>query len=340
MSKQIDMIMDSYTLYLRNRNLSELTIKNYTSTLTRFISFLEQRNFSTKVEDVTLDHIEIFLASLKHPATYSKGGKEYKHKKANMALEATTRSAILAPIRSFFKWALKHKHITSNPAELIELPKKGKRVPKTVSAKGVNKLIDETNESYFPERDRFIIAMMVLLGPRANEMATMKIGQINMEEELVHIFGKGDKERKLPISKNLLPIVTEYLKVREEELKKHGNVDEDRVLITYRGAKALSKRGLQYIITNLAKKAGVTTISGNQVSAHKLRHTFATELYNNNSKADILLLALLLGHSDPNSTKIYTQVSSDVLRDVLNTPIYNSSVTNEDGEDIDKEIRL
>ncbi|WP_445670556.1 tyrosine-type recombinase/integrase [Paenibacillus sp. FSL W7-1287] len=77
------------------------------------------------------------------------------------------------------------------------------------------------------------------------------------------------------------------------------------------------------MITTLAKQANVTTESGNQVSAHKLRHTFATTLYNKNPKVDVLILGSLLGHSDPNSTKIYTQISKDVMRDVLETDLYN-----------------
>ncbi|MEK4251564.1 site-specific integrase [Paenibacillus sp. FSL W7-1287] len=245
MSKPLDILIDTYTLSLRNRNLSELTISSYTSTLSRFISFLEDKKYVTSIGDVTKDHIEMYLAQLKHPATIKKNGVIVKNEKANEPLEATTRATVIAALRSFFKWAHAHSYITTNPAALIINPRTARKNVKTVSEKNVKKLFSKAEQSKFPSRDRFIFTLMLSTGPRVQEVAKLKIAHVNKEERKIFISGKGNKERELYISDALLEDLNEYLSDREKILKEHGKLDEESLLISQKGARPLSKRGLQ-----------------------------------------------------------------------------------------------
>lgn len=325
MEKSFDFLIDSYLLSLNNRNLSELTITSYSGNLARFIAFLEKNNYPTDVNAITKDHIEMYLASLKHPKTRVKDGVTIKNEKADKTLEATTRRTVISSLRSFFKWCHLNGYISNNPAALIMNPKTAKKSVKTVSNSGVKKLFKTAEDSSFPTRDKLILALMLLTGPRVQEVAQLKLPHVNLESRKIFINGKGGKDRELYMNDEIYNALLAYLPERERMLKEKGVVDETSLLISQKQPKGLSKRGLQHIITNLANKGHVTTESGNQVSAHKLRHTFATNLYNNNEKVDVLLLGEVLGHSNPNSTKVYTRISPDVIKDVLNnTNMYNT----------------
>lgn len=324
MDYTLDFLIDKYIVKLSSKNLSQLTILNYAGHLTRFIEYLEKNNYPTDIKQISDFHIESFIAALVFPKTKVVKGRVVEHEKAGEPYDANSKKTVTSCFRSFFKWCHKEKYINENPAQYLSTPRTTKKIPKTITSADVAKMFDEAKQSKFASRDYLLLCIMFMAGLRVSEVEKLKVNHINMDSKSVFVQGKGAKERKIYMNQETVNAYLAYLPERDTYVKEHGIVD-DSLFFSQKNQQALTKRGIQHIVTSLAKKAGIFTEMGHQISPHKLRHTFATTLYNT-GKVDVLTLGKILGHSNPNSTKIYTQVGDDLVKSAMQTvDLYKTS---------------
>ena len=282
----------SFIEYLKfERRYSQHTIINYESDLLQFFDFLESRFGKLTAKEINSSFVRSWLADLK------------EHDIASKSINRKISS-----LKSFFKFLLKSKMIDVSPMTTIISPKVKKRLPAFVEQKDIGTLLEHVEFSNDKNgiTQHLLIKIFYNTGMRLSELAGLKEKDIDTYNQTIKVLGKGNKERVIPVSKELIDSMTEYMKMKKEEF---DVVDKDVLLVTEKGKKLYPK-----FIYNSVKKylALVTTID--KKSPHVLRHTFATHLMNNG--ADLNAVKELLGHSSLAATQIYTHNTIEKLKDV------------------------
>jgi len=268
-------IIDEYKVWLEIQGKSKNTIKTYAGTIKKFLEFLINNGIiiiDTKSINNSLDKNIIlkFLAELK----------------VNKKLDSNSLRLYVRAISSFLKFL-----DNENLAKQIKAPKVDKRLPKFITYDELNKLL-ENAENY---RDKLVIKFLFYTGVRVSELIKIKKNDIIFEEGFVKVYGKGGKERIVPIPKELL-----------NELKNYINkINTENIF-------PLSSRQVERIIKYIAKKAGISK----KVTPHVLRHSLATTLLSKG--VDIRYIQEILGHSSLNITQIYTHVVPNQLKEIYN----------------------
>lgn len=312
-------------------NKSTNTIKEYNYDIAHFLKFIKYRykmisgikecDIRDKeidltdmgletIEKITLEDIHAFLGYLKN---------NYKSKPATLARKT-------ASIRMFFKYLCnKTKKIPNNPAQDLESPKLGKRLPKYLSLDESKKLLETTAEANSKnhgnhdnsERNYAIITLFLNCGMRLSELVNIDIKDIDFNEQKMNVIGKGDKERTIYLNKACISAINNYLIVRPKERIHYASKD---ALFLSEQKRRISNRTVQYIVKEELKLAG---IDSNKYSVHKLRHTAATLMYKY-GQVDIRALQELLGHESISTTEIYTHVDNEQIRSAVeNNPLAN-----------------
>ncbi|MFC5402396.1 tyrosine-type recombinase/integrase [Cohnella soli] len=316
--RTIDTLIQPFTQYLLvSKNYAQGTAESYNSSVVRLVEWLEKHQNITQLENVTTEHLTIFLGSLVFPKAKETASGSKKHPKAGELLMPTTRARIISAIKQFFKWAVKYHHVKYDVAQSIEAPKLGQRIPKSLTLEDAKKMELAAASRKTGVRDYLITTIFLLLGVRVSELVSIDIDSFNDFDGTLTIIGKGNKERALPITPKIIRALDAYKPVRAEILTKRNNAKEKALFISEKRGERLSRRGIELIIEEIAAAAGVKAGQNLKVTPHKLRHTCATILYNEGENVDILGLAELLGHEDPNTTKIYTKVNKQRLRQVV-----------------------
>lgn len=312
-------------------NKSSNTIKEYNYDIAHFLKFIKYRyNIITgikecnikdteidltdmgleTIEKITLEDIHAFLGYLKN---------NYRSKPATLARKT-------ASIRMFFKYLCnKTKKIPNNPAQDLESPKIGKRLPKYLSLDESKKLLATTAEANpkthgnhdNSERNYAIITLFLNCGMRLSELVNIDIKDIDFSEQKMNVIGKGDKERTIYLNKACIYAINNYLLVRPKEGIHYSSKD---ALFLSEQKRRISNRTVQYIVKEELRLSG---IDSNKYSVHKLRHTAATLMYKY-GQVDIRALQELLGHESISTTEIYTHVDSEQIRSAVeNNPLAN-----------------
>lgn len=217
-------------------------------------------------------------------------------------LAPTTIIRKIASLRGFFKWANSMNVIKKNPASTLEQPKIPKRLPKVITIKEIEEILRQ-NLSLL---DMVIVELLYSCGLRVSELVNLKINDIDINSKYVRCFGKGSKERIIPMGKNAIDSIKKYLPEREFLQKKY-NINSKKFLIAESG-RYINRQDVYTLINKLGK-----TIN-KHISPHTLRHSFATHLLENG--ADLRVVQELLGHSDVSTTQLYTHISKKRLKDV------------------------
>ena len=280
--------IDQFIRYLATeRNVSDHTLDAYRSDLEQFREFLcRERGADTGAEAV--DHLLIrrYLALL-----------HKSHKKSSIGRK-------LAAIRAFFKYLLRLGKVVKNPAELVSTPKKEKRVPFHLTIDEVIALVEAPKGSdILPLRDRVILETLYSCGIRVSELTGLDLADLDLEEGLVRVLGKGNKERIVPLGSYARKAIAPYLAVR-------GNPLADAPLLVNARGGRLTSRSVGRIVDKYILK--LATVK--KISPHTLRHTFATHLLEGG--ADLRAIQELLGHASLSTTQKYTHVSIDRLMEV------------------------
>ena len=208
----------------------------------------------------------------------------------------------VASLRGFFKWAYSSGIIDKNPASTLEQPKTPQRLPKVISLKEIEEMLHNNLSPV----EHVMMELLYSCGLRVSELVNLKITDIDLASKYVRCFGKGSKERIIPMGEQAKAVIKEYLPKRELLLKKY-NLNTKRLLILDNG-RFINRQDVYTFIHNQGK------LIHKNISPHTLRHSFATHLLENG--ADLRVVQELLGHSDVSTTQLYTHISKKRLKDV------------------------
>lgn len=297
-------------------NKSPNSVKEYNYDLNMFLKYMkihfkltnetDFNNITTKdfsleqLNKITLDDIHAFLSYLA----------------LNQNAKPATRARKISTIRIFFSYlSQKANLIEFNPAQNLETPKIGKRMPKYLSLDDSKKLLNVTasENDENKERDFAIITLFLNCGLRLSELVSINIQDIDFNECKLNVIGKGNKERTIYLNKACIKSIKEYMSVRPKEGVKNDSKSSNKALFLSRRKERISNRTVQYIVEKELLKAGLDT---SKYSVHKLRHTAATLMYQYGN-VDIRALQELLGHESISTTEIYTHVSNEQVRNAV-----------------------
>ena len=226
---------------------------------------------------------------------------------AELGLEASTQSRIISGIRSFYNFLLIENEIKSDPTELLEMPRIGRKLPDVLSVGEIDAMIKAIDLS-LPngERNKAMIEMLYGCGLRVSELVNLKLSDLYFAENFIKVTGKGNKQRLVPIGNGAIAQVQRYISMIRihQKVKKEA---EDVIFLNNRG-KGLTRAMIFSIVKTLAEKAGINK----SISPHTFRHSFATHLVENG--ADLRSVQEMLGHASITTTEIYTHLDREYLR--------------------------
>ncbi len=287
-----DIYLRSFKEYMiLEKGLSDNAIEAYSSDVRKLRDYVMDLNL--KPEDIQLAHLQDFVEALN-----------------DIGLAKSSQSRVLSGVRHFYKYLLLEELIVEDPAELIELPKRDKKLPQVLSSQEIALLIAQIDlASPLGLRNLCIVELLYACGLRVSELCSLSISDLYLDVEILRVIGKGDKERLVPIHSEALSLVEKYIEEwRSQQNPKPGY--EDILFLTTRGKK-LSRVMIFYILKDLASKSGIKK----NVHPHTFRHSFATHLVENG--ADLRAVQMLLGHESITTTEIYTHLDRKYLRQTL-----------------------
>jgi integrase/recombinase XerD len=221
-------------------------------------------------------------------------------------LRASSQARLHSSLKRLFQFALRENRLAADPTLKLDAPKKPQRFPKSLTEADVEALLAAPHvESALGLRDRAMLEMLYATGLRVSELVALKLIEINQDMGVVRVFGKGGKERIVPMGEEASAWLTRYLKEGRQRLL--GRAQSDAAFVTTRGS-AMTRQAFWYLIKKHARAA----VPGKLVSPHTLRHAFATHLLNHG--ADLRVVQMLLGHADISTTQIYTHVARERLK--------------------------
>ena len=273
------------------KKYSNHTIVSYKNDLTAFFDFLLIQFGETPLAEIKPTFIRSWLADLKQHG-----------------MESKSINRKISTLKSFFKYQLRQQTIVVSPMAAIISPKVNKRLPQFVDKKDMKTLLSvvEFPDTWAGKTDELILELFYNTGMRQAELTGLKEIAISQSNATIKVLGKGNKERIIPVSNQLIHKMQDYM---NEKRKLHANFDKDVLLVTLSGKKLYPR----YVYNAVNKYLGmVTTID--KKSPHVLRHTFATHLMNNG--ADLNAVKELLGHSSLAATQIYTHNTIEKLKNI------------------------
>lgn len=263
------------------RGYSENTTSSYRRDLCQFNDHLKSCQVDSP-GNVHRTHISSFISQL-----------------VAAGMKASSVERHIAAIKSFFAYLIREGKLSSNPTSDIELPQKSKRLPKALTMLEVKTLVESPKKI----RDKAIMELLYATGIRASELVSLSLNDVNLDVGFIKCFGKGGKERIVPIGAAAAKAVKEYVDSSRPKFKR------DVLFLDSRG-RGLTRQGLWHIVKKYVKKAGVRQ----SATTHTLRHSFATHLLEGG--ADLRSVQEMLGHSDISTTQIYTSVSRERLKKI------------------------
>ncbi len=282
-----------YQLYLKiERGLSQNTIDSYIRDLKKLTSFLEQNEMNSSPIAIDKNVVQQFIYEIA--------------KKVNPRSQAR----IISGLRSFFDYLVFEDYRKTNPTDLIEAPKIGRKLPDTLSEDEINELIVAIDLSHPQgERNRTIIETMYSCGLRVSELISLKISDLFFEEGFIKVTGKGNKERFVPIHYTAQKYISIYINEIRNHLKPTKGFED--ILFLNRRGKGLTRQMIFTILKNLSIKINLNK----KISPHTLRHSFATHLLKNG--ADLRAIQQMLGHESITTTEVYVHLDTSYLKEVV-----------------------
>ncbi|WP_139958098.1 site-specific tyrosine recombinase XerD [Flavicella sediminum] len=286
-------LVKDYRHYLKiERGLSTNTIESYTRDVFKLISYLEENSISISPVVIEKETLLPFI---------------YETSKVS---NPKSQARLISGLRNFFDYLVFEKYRESNPTELIETPKTGRKLPDTLSIQEIDLLISTIDLSHPQgERNRTILETLYSCGLRVSELITLQISDLFFEEGFIRVIGKGDKQRFVPISYETQQLISSYI----EYIRCHVPIQksfEDTLFLNRRG-KQLTRVMIFTIIKNLAIEAKLKK----KISPHTFRHSFATHLLERG--ADLRAIQQMLGHESITTTEIYMHLDRSHLKQVV-----------------------
>ncbi|MFD1850549.1 site-specific tyrosine recombinase XerD [Oceanobacillus bengalensis] len=283
--------LEDYFHFLQiEKGLSDNTLKSYKRDLNEYIHYLDKVIQKSSWDTVTRKDIVGFLYMLKDD------GKS-----------TATISRHISSIRSFHQFLVREQLVQNDPSLHIELPKKERKLPDVMSQEEVERLLTINEHSPLTVRNKAMLELMYATGLRVSELIALKISDLHLTMGFLQCFGKGSKERIVPIGNVAIKAVEKYIEQARPELVKQKT--ESALFVNQHG-RALSRQGFWKILKKVTLDAGIKK----KITPHTLRHSFATHLLENG--ADLRIVQEMLGHEDISTTQIYTHVTKTRLKDM------------------------
>ena len=282
---EIDAFCD--TLWLED-GLAKASLSSYRSDLLHFSSWLGEQQLPAlgAVDEASLMR---FIAAL------------------SQTLRASSQARYISTLRRFYRYLLARGRISADPTLKISMPVKPSRLPKVLSEAQVEALLAAPQaEQSLGLRDRAMLETLYATGLRVSELVGLKLHEVNFEMGVIRVFGKGSKERLVPLGEEAIDWLRSYLAEGRPALL--GGRQSNDLFVTARGA-AMTRQAFWYLIKRYALQAAIDPA---RLSPHVMRHAFATHLLNHG--ADLRVVQLLLGHSDISTTQIYTHIARERLK--------------------------
>ena len=286
-------LITDFEFFLRiERGLSENTVVNYSNDLNALAYFIEKNKIEEMPKNCTKETLQQFI---------------YNQSKL---IEANSQARRISAIKSFFNFLIFEKYRDNSPADQIESPKIGRKLPETLSHIEIERILDGISlDQLHGHRNRAIIETLYGSGIRVSELVELTLSNIFFKENIIRVTGKGDKQRLVPLgsySKKYIEIYTTEIR----QLKKIKPKDKDILFLNRNGSK-ISRAMIFTIVRNAADKVGIKK----KISPHTFRHSFATHLLENG--ADLRIIQILLGHESITTTEIYTHLDNKHLKKVM-----------------------
>ena len=287
-----DIYINSFLDYITNeRTYSYHTIRSYKNDLKNFSEFLNKYDCKLNIVNIDRSAIQFYIQSI-----------------SKKKLTGKTLQRKVSTIKSLYRFLSDREIIDYNISELIELPKADKKLPNLLSQKEIDKLMQLPDlNTLVGLRDKSILEILYSTGLRISELISIKLDDINIDNKVIKVFGKGSKERYVLLGKEALNSLRDYL----------NNIDtkSENSIFLYPAVNGnVDKHISQRTMFNIIKKYLIMISNNEKLSPHSLRHSFATHLLDNG--ADLLAVKDLLGHEDLSSTQIYTHVNIGKLKNI------------------------
>ena len=281
---------DFLTMLRVERNVSTHTMDAYRRDINQYLMYLDDLDIKN-LSDVKSTHIRDYIRLL------SDGG-----------MAPASISRIISSIRTYYRFLSSENLLDENPVLLINNPKLPKKLPDVLSEKEISLIINAIQESsQFFQRDKAIIELLYSCGIRVTELCNLEMSNLFIDEDLIRVMGKGNKERLLPLGVRSKKYLEDYIKhSRNSHIKKSGS----SFVFVSRNGNQLTRAMINIILNKWTQVSGLKK----SVSPHKLRHSFATHLLEGG--ADLRFVQALLGHSDISTTQIYTHIDKHYLKEV------------------------
>jgi integrase/recombinase XerD len=277
------------------KGLTDNSAASYENDLRRYLTFVSQTLKINGLDGITLQHIEQYLEEL-----------------TDLELAVSTIARNISSIRSFHEFVVVEKLAEANPAELIELPKKAKKLPEVLNPQEVEAIIDEADRTSMAGiRDAAIMETLYASGMRVSELTDLEMDRLFFEIGFIRVVGKGNKERLVPIGEIAQLAIEHYIETARKEFlnPKKPTKSENKIFLNQRGG-PLTRMSIWNIVNKYAQKAGIEK----NVYPHIFRHSFATHLLEGG--ADLRAVQEMLGHTSIITTEIYTHVDRSLLHQV------------------------
>lgn len=286
-------MIESYLRYIKyEKRFSDHTIQSYQSDLTQLRNYLSGEFSIKNFDEVSYPSLRNWVVSL-----------------AEQKLNPKSINRKIISVRSFYKFLLRSGRLRQNPASKLRLLKTSKTLPNFVRHSEIISLLDniDWDQTFKHQRDKLVLELLYSTGIRENELINLKESDVNLIEQQIKVLGKRNKERIIPVTRNLINQINKYLSLKKEGFEGNG---EPYLIVTNRRKKAYPM--FIYRIVNRYLKS-YTHVE--KSSPHVLRHTFATHLLNNG--ADLNSVKDLLGHESLASTQVYTHNTLDKLKKIF-----------------------
>ena len=317
-------IVQDFISYLKfEKHFSEHTAKCYRADLVQFTSFLSDHKSdthndasqtsnpwespaATATATQTQTAVDIDAAII---AADVNTIRRYMAELGENHYSKSTTARKLATLRSFYKFLVKRDHVSSNPVVSIKTPKQDKKLPKFLEYEEVVRLLNTPPaNTCLGARDRAILEVLYSTGMRVSELVSLNMDDVDFLSEVIHVRGKGKKERICPIGSSALQSIQNYIEFRNRRMANDSNFDS-RVLFANKHGQRLSTRSVRRKMDKYLVEAGLDPA----ISPHTLRHSFATHMLNNG--ADLRSVQELLGHQSLSTTQIYTHISTSHMNE-------------------------
>ena len=287
----MDQMLDQFLHYLIvEKGLAKNTIEAYSHDLNRFSDYLKAKGIQDILNVGKFD-VRAFLLVLKR-----------------QGLSTKTISRNLVAIRTFFKFLIQEGILEANPIEEVGSPTVAKTLPEILTLKEVEELLEQPNiKTPLGIRDRAMLEMLYATGMRVSELTRLPMNQVNLEGGYVLLYGKGSKERMVPLGSEAMKWLALYLRMARGRFTKRK---ESNALFISRSGKGMSRQRFWRSLKEYGRRAGIRK----RISPHLLRHSFASHLLERG--ADLRSVQIMLGHVDISTTQIYTHVTGERLKKI------------------------